>query len=319
MPGRILALVGREGQTPPSSPKAAAQLIGALLRHLRVQQGLHLSDVAEALPGVGSVPTLSRCETATGEPKPDRVLTLLRHYGADDEVLAEAEALMRRSRGQEWWSSFPDVAESLHSSLFALEATSKVIRTYQQNFVPGIIQTAGYARAVMTHFFRAQHDPQIREKNLATVERRLEMRRRRQHLLDQADAPAFEALVAEGAVAKEVGGVLVMREQLRHVYNLAENKPNVHIRILPESATRQEDPVHPAMTLFKPYSDETGRTLYLEQRNRGGEFIADPGELETFQASMDDWWTKALSKRDTLACLQYYIDRLTDQARGVII
>ncbi|WP_330286074.1 helix-turn-helix domain-containing protein [Streptomyces sp. NBC_00576] len=315
MPGRILALVGREGQTPPTSPKAAAQLIGALLRHLREQRGLHQGHVVGKVAGIGSIATLSRCENASGEPKPERVVALLRFYEAEEEVLAEAEALMRHSQGQRWWDTFTDVAENLHTSLFALEATSKVIRTYQQNHIPGMLQTAGYARAVMTHFFRAQHDPQKREKNLAMVERRLEMRRRRQHLLDQPETPAYEALVAEGVVAKEVGGVVVMREQLRHLFNLAENKPDVHIRILPEATTRQDAPVHPAMTLFKPYSDQTGRTLYLEQHNRGGELVADPSELETFQASMDDWWTKALSKQETLDRLQHYIDLLVEQPK----
>ncbi|WP_180268912.1 helix-turn-helix transcriptional regulator [Streptomyces sp. Ru87] len=316
MSGQILALVGRQGQSPPSTPQAAAQLVGALLRHLREQRGLNQGEVVAAVPVIGSVPTLSRYERAAVPFKEDRVFALLHFYRAPQETVGEAEMLMRRSHGQEWWASYSDVVGELLASLFALESTSKVIRVYQETNIPGMLQTAGYARAVMTDYYRAQHNAEIRRKNLATVDRRLEMRLRRQHLLDQPNAPAFEALIAEAVLTKELGGALVMREQLRHLYNLAENKPNVHIRILPGSAMRQNSPLHPAMTLFKPHSPETGRTVYLENKNRGGEFLADPGEVETFQASMDDWWTRALPKQESLKRLVDYINRLADELEG---
>ncbi|MFH0246210.1 helix-turn-helix transcriptional regulator [Streptomyces sp. HK10] len=316
MSGRILALVGQEGQTPPSTPRAAAQLIGALLRHLRVQQGLNQGDVAGRVPGIGSVPTLSRYENATVDQRAERIFALLRHYSASEEILREVEVLMRQSQGRQWWSSFSDVAGEVLTTLFALESTSKVIRTYQELNVPGMLQTAYYARALMEDYFRAQHNPEIRQKNLATVGRRLELRCRRQHLLDQPDAPVFQALIAESVLAKELGGAQVMREQLRQLYSLAENKPNVHIRILPGSAMRQNSPMHPAMTLLKPHDSETGRTVYLEHKNRGGEFLADPSDVETYQASMDDWWDRALPKQETMECLQRYIDRLAAEPQA---
>jgi transcriptional regulator with XRE-family HTH domain len=310
MSGQFLELVGQEGQVPPSTPKAAAQLIGALLRHLREQKGMTQGDVAGQVAVIGSVPTLSRYENAAVALKEKRVFALLHFYQAPEETMREVETLMRRSRGQEWWSSYPDVVGELLASLFALESTSKAIRVYQEINIPGMLQTAGYARALMTAFYRAQPNEEVRRKNLATVERRLELRLRRQHLLDQPDAPAYEALIAEAVLTKELGGARVMREQLRQLYNLAENKPNVHIRILPGSAMREDSPLHPAMTLFKPYKSETGRTIYLENKNRGGEFLADPEEVETYQASMDDWWTHALPKQATLEYLQERIDRL---------
>ncbi|MEV0696070.1 helix-turn-helix transcriptional regulator [Streptomyces sp. NPDC050388] len=312
MSTQVLALVGREGQAPPATPIAAAQLVGALLRHLRLQNKLTLEQVvARKIPGIGSVPTLQRCEKATHRLKEERIYALLRFYRTPPEILQEVETLMKQSRGQQWWSYYSDVAGDILNGLFALEAHSKMIRTYQQILVPGMLQTAGYARAVMENFYGAYPDPKTREKNLATIERRLEMRLRRQHLLDQPEAPLFEALIAEQAVRKLRGGRTVMREQLRQLYSFAENKPNVHLRILPESATLSNTPVHPAMTLFKPHDSATGRTIYLEDMNRGGTFLAEPSEVEVYQASIDDWWAKALSKRETLDCLQECIDELS--------
>ncbi|MFJ5850583.1 helix-turn-helix domain-containing protein [Streptomyces sp. NPDC092903] len=310
MSGHILALVGQRDQGPPASPRAAAQLIGALLRHLRAQRGLHLTDVAGAGQRLGSAATLSRYERATSDLKSERVIALLAFYEAPQDVITEAQALLRQSQGTEWWSSYSDVVGDLLASVFALEATSKVIRMYQENNVPGLLQTAGYARALMVDFYRAQHEPETRRRHLTLIERRLQMRLLRQHLLDQDDAPVMDIVIADSVLGKELGGAQVMREQLRHLYNLAENKPNLHIRILPGSAMRQGSPLHPAMTLFKPHDSETGRTVYLENKNRGGEFLADPDEVESYQASMDDWWGRRLSKAATLERLQVHIDRL---------
>ncbi|MGW0874187.1 helix-turn-helix domain-containing protein [Streptomyces sp. NPDC002740] len=312
MSTQVLALVGREGQAPPASPDAAAQLVGAVLRHLRFQKKLTLEQVvAQRIPGIGSVPTLQRCEMATHRLKEERVQALLRFYQAPPEIVQELETLMEQSRVQQWWTYYADVAGEMMNSLFALEAHSKMIRTCQQLLVPGMLQTASYARAVMDNFYNAYPDPKTREKNRPTVERRLELRLRRQHLLDQPDAPLFEALIAEQAVRRLHGGKTVMREQLRHLYNLGENKDNVHIRILPESATLSGSPVHPAMTLYKPHDSATGRTIYLEDMNRGGTFLAEPTEVEVYQASIDDWWSKALTKQGTLDCLQEHIDELS--------
>ncbi|WP_329468493.1 DUF5753 domain-containing protein [Streptomyces sp. NBC_01431] len=266
--------------------------------------------VAHKIPGIGSLATLQRCEKATGRLKEERVYALLRFYDAPSVVVREAEALMKQSHGQQWWTHYADVAGEIMNGLFALETHSKMIRTCQQILVPGMLQTANYSRAVMKSFYGSYPNPKEREKELARVERRLEMRLHRQHLLDQPDAPMFEALIAEQAVKKLRGGKIVMREQLRQLYNFAENKPNVHIRILPESATLDDDPVHPAMTLFKPHDSATGRTIYLEDMNRGGTFLAEPNEVEIYQASIDDWWARALSKRETLDCLQKRIDEL---------
>ncbi|MGW5169233.1 helix-turn-helix domain-containing protein [Streptomyces nodosus] len=304
MSTQVLALVGREGEAPPATPMAAAQLIGALLRHLRVQRRLTLEEVVAATrndPEIGSLATVQRCEKVTNRKlKEERVYALLRFYKAPAEIYREVEMLLKQSRGEQWWTHFSDVAGDIMDGLLALEAQSKVIKTCHYLLVPGLLQTAGYAWAVMKDFYDTYPDPKTREKNRAVMDRRLELRLRRQHLLDQHDGPQFTAVIHEDAVRQVRGGRNVMREQLRQLHNFAENKQNVHIRILPASATRSKMPVHPAMTLFKPHDSATGRTIYLEDMNRGGTFLSEPSEVEVFQASIDEWWGKTLSKQETL-------------------
>ncbi|MFF5721397.1 helix-turn-helix domain-containing protein [Streptomyces buecherae] len=324
MSARVLALVGREGKPFLATPDAAAELVGALLRHLRNVRGLTQGQVASLVPEVGSISTLHRCEKlAYGSDgkiiqalKPERVYALLRFYQVPDEVRNEVETLMQQSRGQQWWSRYADVVGETMNTLFALEAESKVIRSCQAIFIPGMLQTAGYTRAVMRNFYGQNPNPESRKKDLATVERRLELRMRRQSLLEHPDsAPEFEALIDEQAVRKELGGPQVMREQLRQLHSLGENRSKVHIRILPASATRFETPLHPAMTLFKPHDSGISRMIYLEEMNRGGTYITELEEVEKYQASMDYWWTKALSKQETLDFLLECVENLSTRPK----
>lgn len=317
MSTQVLALVGREGQAPPATPIAAAQLIGALLRHLRTQRGLTLEQVAARnIPQIGSLATLQRCEKVTTRKlKEERIYALLRFYEAPAEIRHEVETLLKQSRGEQWWTHFSDVAGDIMVGLLALEAQSKVIKTCHYLLIPGLLQTAGYARAVMEDFYDTYPNPKTREKNRAVVQRRLELRLRRQHLLDQHDGPQYSAVIHEQAVRGARGGKIVMREQLRHLHNFAENKPNVHVRILPSSATRSKLPVHTAMTLFKPHDSATGRTIYLEDMNRGGTFYSEPSDVEVYQASVDEWWGKTLSKQETLDLL---MECITDLSAGPV-
>ncbi|UFR07087.1 helix-turn-helix transcriptional regulator [Streptomyces sp. Go40/10] len=312
MPGQVLALVG--GQEPPTTPNAAARLVGLVLRHLRLQRGYNQAHVAGQVAGINSVPMLSRYEKAKVKNlKEETVIALCRFYEAPEGIVEETAALVRQSQRQDWWAGYTDVVGDVLARLFAVESSSKGIRTYQEIHIPGMLQTAGYMRAVMRDYYRTQADERTRRKNEETVERRLWVRLQRQHLLDQPDAPYYEALIAESVLGKAMGGRLVMREQLRQLYNVAENKPNVHIRILPSSALQHGGALHPAMTLFKPQESDEGRLVYLENTNRGGEYLTLPGEVEPYQASLDDLWMRTGTKRDALALLQKYIDQLVDE------
>ncbi|MET8721457.1 helix-turn-helix domain-containing protein [Streptomyces misionensis] len=313
MSNQVLALVGREGQAHLATPPTAAQLIGALLRFLREQRGLTLEQVAARRdPAIGSLTTVQRCEKATGKTlKEERVRALLSFYEAPAETCEEVEKLLQQSRSEQWWAPYADVTGEIMLGLLALESQSKVIKTCHHLLIPGLLQTAGYARAVMEDFYNTYPDPKTREKNQTITERRLELRLRRQHLLDQQNGPELTAVIHEVALTAIRGGKNVMREQLRHIHSVGENKDNVHIRVLPASATRSKLPVHPAMTLFKPHDSATGRTIYLEDMNHRGTFYSEPSEVEVYQASIDECWKRTMSKQESLDFLMKCIDALS--------
>ena len=311
MPGKVLALVG--GHEPPTTPNAAARIVRNYLRYLRKQGGLRLVDVVGKVPGINSAPTLSRYETKSKRKLDEEtVVALCEFYGAPAELVEETVLLVRQSMQQSWWSSYPDVVGDVLARVFATEAISKAIRTYQEIYIPGMLQTAGYTRALMQDYYRLAADDATRRKNEDRMNRGLEVRRQRQNLLDQPDAPLYQAVIAESVLAKVTGGRAVMREQLRQLYNVAENKPNVNIRILPNTAQELGGARHPAITLFKPYDGDEGLLLYLENTNRGGEYLVDPSEVEPYQACLDDLWVRTGGKDQTLDLLQRYISKLED-------
>ncbi|WP_413100259.1 helix-turn-helix domain-containing protein [Streptomyces sp. Inha503] len=311
MQGRVLALVG--GHEPPTTPSAAERVVRNYLRYLRKQAGMKQRDVVGRVEGIGSLAAVSRYETgSTRKLDEDTIVALCRFYGAPEALIDETVLLVRQSLQQSWWSNYADVVDNNLARVFATEAISKGVRTYQEVNVPGMLQTATYTRALMQDYYRMSVDEGTCRKNQELMERRLEVRRQRQTLLEQPDAPDYQALIAESAIAKHTGGKIVMREQLRHLLLVAENWPRVHIRILPHAAQEQGSARHHSMTLFKPYDGDEGQLLYLENTNRGGEYLVEPGEVEPYQACMDDLWARAGGKNETLDLLEMYINKLTD-------
>ncbi|MEV8626030.1 DUF5753 domain-containing protein [Streptomyces sp. NPDC051079] len=278
---------------------------------LRMHRGSRTqADVVAAVQEM-SGPTLSRYERAGVEMKPEKVVALLRYYGAPQKDVTEALDCLARARQSPGWAP-PQGSSEAFRLLFAMESRAKVIRAYQESSIPGMLQTRAYAKALMAELGRAHRDPARRAQLQREIEERLGFRMRRQSLLDGDSAPVFEAIIAEAALLTQRGGRMVHREQLRHLYSVAENKPRVRLRILRGSAPSAGSALHNAMTLLKPHDDELGKAVYLENRNRGGEMITDEAEVEAYQQSLEELWADAEDKSTTMELLQHYIDQLRD-------
>ncbi|MFF4714411.1 helix-turn-helix domain-containing protein [Streptomyces eurythermus] len=313
MSGHLVPLPGPgKKKAPRSAPHPLARTVGALLRQYRQMHGWTLAQAVAKVPVMGSVSTLSRYETGNQEQDPARVEAFLQTCGAPADVLEEAARCLRRMKGSPAWASPSDVVSEPLAGLFALEATSKVIRTYQENGIPGMLQTRRHARALMEALADAQPTGEGQRIFRGLIDRRLDIRLRRQNLLDEDDGLVFEALIGEPVLILEVGGRLVHREQLMLLLSHAMNRPNIHIRILPGTAMHQGTALHPSMMLLKPHDDSVGRAVYLETRNRAGDLLVKDEEVEMYQASLDDLWTRALSKTESIQLLRQHIERLSN-------
>ncbi|WP_037853250.1 helix-turn-helix domain-containing protein [Streptomyces sp. NRRL S-340] len=203
-------------------PTTRRRQLGADLRRLRDAKGLTLEE-AGARVGISKA-TLSRYETKEGTVKWPAVDALCREYGATDEERLALVELAKGAKIQGWWRSLADPIPESMNLMLTLE--DEVVREdhYACMYIPGLLQTRAYAEAV--HRASEVRCPE-RE-----VQHMVDIRMKRQELLDRAEPPRLWCVIDEAAIRRLVGGREVMREQLRHLLDVAE-RPYVTIQMLP--------------------------------------------------------------------------------------
>lgn len=242
------------------------------LRRIREDAGMYQKDVADAMDWSPS--KLIRIETgAVGIAKTD-LIALLHHYGVKDQKrVDEYVELARSSRQTAWWDAYKDVYSQQFLTFLGYEASVRVLRQFQVVTLPGLLQTREYA----TELLRSNDYP----PNI--VSRGVDVRLRRQEVLDRADAKFF-FILDEAVVRRQVGGRDAWRAQLERLKK--ENlRPNVSIRIARFDIGSYIG-MRGAFTLFEfPYDDED-YAIMLEYSHRDVLVPNDPEQaadfLETF-------------------------------------
>ncbi|SCL13406.1 helix-turn-helix domain-containing protein [Micromonospora inyonensis] len=240
------------------SPILRRRRLGTELRSLREASGLTGEQVIERV-GWASASKLSRLENGRSRPDPGDIRALLDLYGADDETRAELTAITREAGDiRAWLKSYGAMTE--HQRSYAeLEAGCAEIREYNPVLVPGLLQTAAYARVriVSARLAESDADPHA-------VETEVDARLARQALLQPADAPRYTAVLEEGALSRRAGPPEVIREQLTQLCELAA-WPKVTIQVLPRDATIGDWYLPPtAFSLYRFPDPADPETLAIE-------------------------------------------------------
>src|SRR5215469_15272863 len=172
--------VGKEAGHMPASPSMRRRRLASELRKLREQQGWAVTEAAKRLGWQQS--RLSRIETRqSGITAPD-LRKLLNAYGVEDDgYRAYLAELARRMNERGWWQKYASLIGTNYADLIGLEAEARTIRTYEQELVPGLLQTPAYARTVI----RASRPTDTAQE----IDRRVEIRMERQEVLIRADPP----------------------------------------------------------------------------------------------------------------------------------
>jgi transcriptional regulator with XRE-family HTH domain len=284
----------------PASPSLRRRRLAAELRKLRDQSGLSISDVAEKLGWAGS--RISRIETRQLGITAADLRKLLDVYGVDEQAYWDDLAdLARRANERGWWQSYSRaVIPSEYGDLITLEAEAATIRIYQPELVPGLLQTQGYARAVI----RAGR----KSDTTADVDRRVEVRLERQHILRRSEPPPprVHVILNEAVLRRRVGGHEVMREQLDYLM-VDRDPPNVTIQVLPFEAG-----AHPAMvgpfTMMNFLDPSDLGVVHLEHPTTAL-FLETAEELRAYEEIWDDVQGSAYSPDDTRTFLRTYVLR----------
>jgi transcriptional regulator with XRE-family HTH domain len=206
-----------------AGPTALRIGLGSELRRRRERAGITREVAGEALRA--SPAKISRLELGRVGFKERDVLDLLTLYGVTDETeRTQFLALARRANAPGWWHRYSDLLPGWFETYLGLEQASTMIRTYELQFVPGLLQTGDYARAVTL----------LGHEDAEDVERRVELRLRRQEVLTAPGAPTLWAVIDEAALRRSLNGPSLLRAQLDHL--LAMNElPNVSVQIAPLS------------------------------------------------------------------------------------
>lgn len=194
----------------PQSPTFARRQVAGILRVLRERRGLVQADVGKRLE---RPPTfVSKIERGEQKLRQPELEILLSFYDAGPE-LTEALLEMNRKAGQRaWWQEFKGVINEEFGQYLGLETDAEHIRNWECQALPGLLQTEAYARALMEHSVRRDDE----------LTKRVALRLARQEVLTSQNPPTFHAVVSEGALRQEIGGLEVWREQLAKVAKMSE-------------------------------------------------------------------------------------------------
>jgi transcriptional regulator with XRE-family HTH domain len=228
--------------------------LGARLRHLRESRNIGRDEAGYEIRASGS--KISRMELGRVSFKERDIADLLTLYGVTDtEERSVLLTLARQANTPGWWQQFSDILPSWFQSYLGLESAASLIRTYELQFVPGLLQTAEYARAVIT-----LGHPGISEEEL---ERRIEVRRLRQANLSRPDGPQLWVVIDEAALRRPIGGPAVMRAQIDALVKAA-SMPNVQLQVIPFLSGGHAATGGP-FTILRFAERELPDVVYLEQ------------------------------------------------------
>jgi transcriptional regulator with XRE-family HTH domain len=250
--------VGSAGRSPiapaAGGPTVLRILLGAQLRRLREAKRITLEDAGRVIRASHS--KISRLETGRVGFKDRDISDLLTLYGVSDEQERESlRSLAQRANVPGWWHDYSDVLPNWFEAYVGLEEVATQIRTYQVQFVPGLLQSEDYARAVTL----LGHDAaQPRD-----IERRVRLRMSRQAVVEKSDPPNIWAVVDEAVLRRPVGSPAIMQGQLKHLLEMAQ-LPHVTIQVMPFQAGGHSAAGGP-FSILRFAEPDLPDVVYLEQ------------------------------------------------------
>jgi DNA-binding XRE family transcriptional regulator len=287
-----------ETQSDWAGPTVRRMLVGARLRRLRTELGLSRDEAAQAIRA--SEWKIHRLENGQVGFKDRDIIDLLGRYGVTDPAeVADFLTLAREANTPGWWQHYGDVLPSWFRTYVDLEQAATLIRTYEGQFVPGLLQTDDYMRAVV----RGAHLEESGEE----VGRRVRLRLARQMLLTRQGPPRLWAVVDEAALRRPVGGPEVMRGQLERLIE-ATKLPNVTLQILPFASG-----AHPAMVgsfaVLRFPDEELPDIVYLEHLT-SALYLNKPDEVDQYLHVMESICVRAAPPDQTVELLDQILAEL---------
>jgi transcriptional regulator with XRE-family HTH domain len=278
-------------------PTVLRILLGTQLRRLRQEKGISRHDAGYAIRA--SHAKISRMELGQVSFKRRDVDDLLKLYGVDQVEQREALlGLISSANAQGWWHKYGDVLPNWFGVYVGLEEAASVIRTFEVQFVPGLLQSEDYARSV------------IRLSRTATseedVDSRVRMRMRRQRRFVEPEAPRLWAVIDEAVLHRPYGDAEVMRGQIEHLVEMAR-RPNITLQIATFAMGGHAAAGGPFSILRFP-TPQLPDVVYLEQLN-SALYFDKYDDTHRYAQTMDHLATQAPPPSATEEILRGFLER----------
>ncbi|PWE10226.1 transcriptional regulator [Streptomyces sp. BSE7F] len=282
-----------------AAPTVGQVVLGRRLYELREAAGLSREEAARILRVAPA--TVRRMETAEVALKIPYVQMLLTAYGVPDGEADTFVTLAEDANRPGWWQRYHDVLPEWFSLYVSLEGAARIIRSYEPHFVPGLLQTEDYARAVL-------EAGTIGTAGQETVERHVALRMERQRLLERPDPPHLWVLMEETVLRRPVSGnSRVMRDQFDKLLEYAE-RDRVTLQVA-EFADGPHPGTYAPFSLFRFAEPELPDMVFTEYLT-GALYLDSRKEVSVHLEVLDHMTARAASARRTEKLLRECRERL---------
>lgn len=272
-------------------PTVRRFVVGSQLRRLREAREISRDTAGYAIRASAS--KISRMELGRVSFKLRDITDLLTLYGVTDA--AQRDAVLRiaeQANDPAWWQTYEDVLPGWFHTYVGLEEAASLIRTYEVQFLPGLLQTEGYARSVIS-----AGAPELSGDE---VDKRADLRMRRQRILSGAKPTRLWAVLDESALRRLTGGRPVVQAQIRHLLAVSD-RPNITIQLMP---------LHPGaftvdgggFSILRFVEDDMPDVVYIEQLT-GAQYLDKPEHVDRYLQVMNRLTVEALTPEATADAL----------------
>jgi transcriptional regulator with XRE-family HTH domain len=280
--------------------------LGRYLRDLRNQAGLTVKDAARGLEW--SETKIWRIETGQTSLRSFDVEVMCRIYGVKSDMTTALMGLAKETKARGWWQAYGDAVPEWFDLYVGLEAAASRLFLYAQELVPGLFQTAEYARTLIT----ADHPEESDEE----ADRRVSLRMARQALVRRTiDPPALQVALNESVLRRPVGGRQVMTAQLRRLAEASE-LPNVSLRVVPFAVGFHPGILSGSFNILRFPLNGGGQeseppTVYADLYT-GALYLDKPNEIDRYIDAYAGIWQHALDEEASRALIHQAAEALID-------
>lgn len=264
--------------------------LAAELQRLRSASHRTLEEVADHLEC--SQAKISRIENGQVAVRIQDARDLLDLYGVTGERREALLQMVRQARSKGWWSPYADLLDEGAQTLLSLEDEASAILIYETNLVTALLQTRSYAWEMLS----AWHDVR-----LDLVQRRVELKMARQHILGRPDAPRLDVVLDESSLRRMVGTPEVMSEQYLRLVAAADNA-SITLRVLPFDAGSHQAMGFP-FQIFE-FAGDDPHIVFVELLS-GSQCFESAEEIGRYRAAFTQVSDRALDPAGSRRFIEY--------------